>query len=264
MFISYFVVLNKKVLMKKFILLVMMSVGAQHIFAQGIFDKLKKATTSKDSSKNILSSIKSGGAGKGLTNDDIVSGLREALRVATDSTSKTLGSAGGYFKNEAIKIIMPAEALKAEKSLRSMGAGALVDKAILSMNSAAENAAGQVGAIFLTAIKQMTLTDGLNILRGNDHAATDFLKRTTTATLIERMRPVIELSLKQVNADKYWNQVFSKYNMFSQQKVETDLSNYVTGKALEGMFYNISLQEEKIRKDPAAQVTDILKKVFAK
>ena len=250
--------------MKKIILLLTIMLCVQNIFAQGILNKIKKATAGKDSSKSIFSSIKSGGAGKGLSNDDIVSGLREALRVATDSTSKTLGSAGGYLKNEAIKIIMPPEAVKAEKTLRSMGAGALVDKAILSMNTAAENAAGQVGAIFLTAIKQMTLTDGLNILRGNDHAATDFLKRTTTATLAEKMRPVIENSLKQVNADKYWNQVFSKYNMFSQQKVETDLSNYVTGKALEGMFYNISLQEAKIRKDPAAQVTDILKKVFAK
>ena len=250
--------------MKKLILLLVISVFVQNIFAQGIFDKIKKAATNKDSTKSILSSIKSGGSGKGLSNDDIVSGLREALRVATDSTSKTLGTAGGYFKNEAIKIIMPAEAIKAEKTLRSMGAGALVDKAILSMNSAAENAAGQVGEIFLTAIKQMTLTDGLNILRGKDNAATEFLKRTTTTTLTEKMRPVIESSLKQVNADKYWAQVFSKYNMFSQQKVETDLSNYVTGKALEGMFYNISLQEGKIRKDPAAQVTDILKKVFAK
>ena len=250
--------------MKKIFLLFVISVSVQNIFAQGIFDKIKKAATGKDSSKNILTSIKSGGAGKGLSNDDIVNGLREALRVATDSTSKTLGSAGGYFKNQAIKIIMPAEAVKAEKTLRNMGAGALVDKAILSMNTAAENAAGQVGAIFLTAIKQMTLTDGLNILRGNNNAATEFLKRTTTATLTEKMRPVIESSLRQVNADKYWNQVFSKYNMFSQQKVETDLSNYVTAKALEGMFYNISLEEAKIRKDPAAQVTDILKKVFGK
>ena len=250
--------------MKKIFLLFVISVSVQNIFAQGIFDKIKKAATGKDSSKNILTSIKSGGAGKGLSNDDIVNGLREALRVATDSTSKTLGSAGGYFKNQAIKIIMPAEAVKAEKTLRNMGAGALVDKAILSMNTAAENAAGQVGAIFLTAIKQLTLTDGLNILRGNNNAATEFLKRTTTATLTEKMRPVIESSLRQVNADKYWNQVFSKYNMFSQQKVETDLSNYVTAKALEGMFYNISLEEAKIRKDPAAQVTDILKKVFGK
>lgn len=249
--------------MKKIILLMIISASVQNIFGQGVFDKIKKVA-SADGNKAILGTSKSGNSGSGLTNTDIVSGFKEALRVATDSTAKTLGSAGGYFKNEAIKIIMPAEALKAEKTLRSMGAGALVDKAILSMNSAAENAAGQVGEIFLTAIKQMTVTDGLNILRGGDHAATDFLKKTTTATLTERMRPVIENSLKQVNADKYWKDVFSKYNMFSQQKVETDLSNYVTGKALEGMFYNISLQESKIRKDPAAQVTDILKKVFAK
>ncbi len=225
-----------------------------------MFDKIKKAA----GDKGILNTGKAGSSPTGLSNTDIVSGLKEALRVATDTTTKSLGAAGGYLKNEAIKIVMPAEALKAEKTLRTMGAAALVDKAILSMNTAAENAAGQVGEIFLSSIKQMTVTDGLNILRGGDHAATDFLKRTTTSTLMERMKPVIENSLKQVNADKYWKDVFSKYNMFSQQKVETDLSNYVTSKALEGMFYNIALQETKIRKDPAAQVTDILKKVFAK
>ena len=248
--------------MKTIFLLLFITIANVQAHAQGMFDKIKKAASS-GSTKEILSKSKSG-SGLGLSNADIVSGLKEALRVATDSTSKTLGSAGGYLKNEAIKIVMPAEALKAEKTLRSIGAGALVDKAILSMNSAAENAAGQVGEIFLTSIKQMTLTDGLNILRGGDNAATNFLKKTTTATLMERMKPVIESSLKQVNADKYWKDLFSKYNMFSQQKVETDLSNYVTSKALEGMFYNIALQETKIRKDPAAQVTDILKKVFAK
>ena len=248
--------------MKTIILLSFTTIANIQTHAQGMFNKIKKAASGTNS-KEILTTGKSG-SGLGLSNADIVSGLKEALRVATDSTSKTLGSAGGYLKNEAIKIVMPAEALKAEKTLRSIGAGALVDKAILSMNSAAENAAGQVGEIFLSAIKQMTLTDGLNILRGGDNAATNFLKRTTTATLMERMKPVIENSLKKVNADKYWKDVFSKYNMFSQQKVETDLSNYVTSKALEGMFYNIALQEAKIRKDPAAQVTDILKKVFAK
>ena len=247
--------------MKQIILLILIAVTNQQIQAQGMFNKIKKAA---ETNKGILSTGKSGNSALGLSNADIVSGLKEALRVATDTTTKTLSSKGGYLKNEAIKIVMPAEALKAEKTLRSIGAGALVDKAILSMNSAAENAAGQVGQIFLNSIKQMTVTDGINILRGGDHAATDFLKKTTTATLMERMHPVIENSLKQVNADKYWKDVFSKYNMFSQQKVETDLSNYVTSKALEGMFYNISLQETKIRKDPAAQVTDILKKVFAK
>jgi len=250
--------------MKQIVLLIFIAVTNQHLQAQGMFDKIKKAA---ESNKSILNSGKSGNSGNsalGLSNADIVSGLKEALRVATDTTTKTLSLAGGYLKNEAIKIVMPAEALKAEKTLRSSGAGALVDKAILSMNSAAENAAGQVGQIFVNSIEQMTVTDGINILRGGDHAATDFLRKTTTATLMERMRPIIENSLKQVNADKYWKDVFSKYNMFSQQKVETDLSNYVTSKALEGMFYNISLQETKIRKDPAAQVTDILKKVFAK
>ena len=246
--------------MKTIILFLFVAFANQNLQAQGMFDKIKKAAD--NGGKGILNTSKT--SGSSLSNTDIVSGLKEALRVATDSTTSTLGAAGGYLKNQAIKIVMPEEALKAEKTLRSIGAGALVDKAILSMNTAAENAAGQVGEIFLTSIKQMTVTDGLNILRGGDHAATDFLKRTTTSTLMERMKPVIENSLKQVNADKYWKDVFSKYNMFSQQKVETDLSNYVTSKALEGMFYNIALQETKIRKDPAAQVTDILKKVFAK
>jgi Protein of unknown function (DUF4197) len=252
--------------MKKVILLLTITIAAQQMFAQGILDKIKKAVKT-DSSKNILTTAKTASSkpgGAGLSNDDIVSGLRDALRVATDTTAKTLSAAGGYFKNEAIKIIMPAEAVKAEKTLRSMGAGALVDKAILSMNSAAENAATEVGPIFLTAIKQMTLTDGLSILRGGDNAATNFLKKSTTAALIEKMKPVIQASLQKVSADKAWTAVFSKYNMFSQQKVETDLTSYVTQKALDGMFYNISLQEQKIRKDPAAQVTDILKKVFGK
>ncbi len=249
--------------MKKLIPTLLIILITNLSFAQSILDKIKKATK-LDSSKNILTTIKNskGSSGAGLSNDDIVSGLKDALRVATDTTTKTLNAVGGYFKNEAIKILMPAEALKAEKTLRSMGAGSLVDKAILSMNSAAEDAAGQVGSIFVTAIKQMALTDGINILKGGDHAATDYLKKTTTTILTERMKPVIRASLQKVNAEKYWGAVFSKYNMFSQQKVDTDLTGYVTSKALEGMFYNISLQEKNIRKDPAAQVTDILKKVF--
>jgi Protein of unknown function (DUF4197) len=248
--------------MKKIILFSLITIAVQQSFAQGILDKIKK-TVKTDSSKNIINVIK-GKSDKGLSNDDIVSGLRDALRVATDSTSKTLSAAGGYLKNEAIKIVMPVEALNVEKTLRSVGAGALVDKAILSMNAAAEDAAGQVGGIFLTAIKQMTLTDGIAILKGNDHAATDYLNKTTTAILTERMRPVIQASLKKVNAEQYWEAVFSKYNMFSKQKIQTDLTTYVTEKALTGMFFKIAQEEQKIRKNPAAQVTDILKKVFGK
>ncbi len=249
--------------MKKILLFLMIAFAGYNSQAQGILGKLNKAL-GKDSSKisGITKGSSSVSSGTGLSNSDIVSGLRDALRVATDTTTKSLGKAGGFFKDQAIKILMPPEAVKVEKTLRSIGAGSLVDKAILSMNTAAESAAGDVGEIFLTAIKQMTLTDGLNILRGGDHAATDYLKKTTTAILVERMKPVIQSSLSKVKADKYWTDVFSKYNMISSQKVDTDLTSYVTGKALDGMFYNISLQEAKIRKDPAAQVTDILKKVF--
>lgn len=236
--------------------------------AQGIKGLIKKATT-KDSSgnssidklKNVIPGNKSGG---GLSNDDIVSGLKEALRVGTDSSSKKLSKLDGFFGDAAIKILMPQEAQNVEKKLRSIGMGSLVDKAILSMNRAAEDAASGVGNIFWTSIKQMSVTDGLQILRGGDFAATDYLKKTTTAELTEKFRPVIEASLTKVDATKYWKDVFSKYNMISANKVNTDLTAYVTEKALAGLFYNIGLEEQKIRKDPAAQVTDILKKVFGK
>ena len=130
------------------------------------------------------------------------------------------------------------------------------------MNRAAEDAAGGVGDIFWNSIKQMSINDGLRILRGGDFAATDYLKRSTTTELTEKFKPVIESSLKKTDATKYWNDVFTKYNMFSRDKINTDLTAYVTERALAGLFYNIGLEEQKIRKDPAAQVTGILKKVF--
>ena len=159
---------------------------------------------------------------------------------------------------------MPDEAKKAEKTLRQFGMGSLVDKAVLSMNRAAEDAAGGITNIFLDAIKGMTLTDGLSILRGGDFAATDYLKKNTTLQLTEKMRPVIEKSLAKTDATKYWKDVFTAYNTFSKQTVNTDISAYVTEKSMAGIFYSIGEEEQKIRKDPAAQVTDLLKKVFAK
>ncbi len=130
------------------------------------------------------------------------------------------------------------------------------------MNRAAEDAAGGVSAIFLNAIRKMTVTDGINILKGGDFAATEYLKKMTTAELNINMRPVIETSLSKVNATQHWNAVFTNYNKFSGKQVDTDLAAYVTSKALDGLFYAISLEEQKIRKDPAAQVSDLLKKVF--
>ena len=166
-----------------------------------------------------------------LSNDDIISGLKEALRVGTDSSTKKLSKLDGFFGDAAIKILMPEEAKKVEKTLRSLGMGSMVDKAILSMNRAAEDAASGVGDIFWTAIKGMSIKDGLQILRGGDFAATDYLKSVTTKELTEKFRPVIEAALVKVDATKYWKDVFTNYNRFSKDEVNTDLTAYVTERA---------------------------------
>ena len=237
--------------MKKILLLLSVAfISIQSISAQtlkGLFDKVTK--TAPASSGN-------------LSNDDIISGLKDALRVGTDSSAKRLSKLNGFFGDAAIKILMPEEAKKMERTLRNFGMGSLVDKAILSMNRAAEDAASGVGNIFWAAIKQMSIKDGLQILRGGDFAATDYLKSITTKELTEKFRPVIEASLVKVDATKYWKDVFSVYNKFSSKPVNTDLGAYVTSKAVEGIFYQVSLEEQKIRKDPVARVSDILKKVF--
>ena len=263
---TYFCLTHKKNIMKIFysaaIIATFSFTNAQ---AQGFGGLLKKVTQKDSTGKNTAGKILSGqasGTGTNLSNEDIISGLKEALRVGTDSSSKKLSKLDGFFGDAAIKILMPAEAQSVEKSLRSVGMGKLVDKAILSMNRAAEDAASGVANIFWNSIKQMNVTDGLQILRGGDFAATDYLKRMTTAELTTKFKPAIENSLTKTDATRYWNDVFMNYNKFSANKVNPDLTAYVTEKALAGLFYNISLQEQKIRKDPAAQVTGILKKVF--
>ncbi len=230
---------------------------------KGLLNKVtKKDTTTGKSVVENATSKSSTPTGNGLSNDNIINGLKEALRVGADSTTKKLSAANGFFGDAAIKILMPAEAQKVERTMRSMGMGSLVDKAVLSMNRAAEDAASGVGTIFWDAIKGMSVTDGLKILKGGDFAATDFLKASTTTTLTGKFKPVIETSLVKTDATKYWKDLFTTYNKFSITKVNTDLTAYVTERALSGLFLNIGLQEQKIRKDPAAQVTGILKSVF--
>ncbi len=250
-------------LMKKFTLVLLSVAFANILVAQGVLGKLNKAMKS-DSTSKILSGLGKKSGGGSLSNDDIIKGLKEALTVGTENSSKKLNAADGFFANAAIKILMPDEAKKAEKTLRQFGMGSLVDKAVLSMNRAAEDAAGGISTIFWDAIKGMTLTDGLSILRGGDFAATDYLKKNTSSQLTEKMRPVIEKSLAKVDATKYWKDVFTAYNKLSKTPVNTDISAYVTEKSMAGIFHSIGEEEQKIRKDPAAQVTDLLKKVFAK
>jgi len=192
----------------------------------------------------------------------IAAGLKEALTIGTQNSASRLSAVNGFFANAALKILMPPQAQKVESTLRNVGLGSVVDKAILSMNRGAEEAAKSATPIFVNAIKQMSITDAIGILRGGDFAATNYFKEKTTAALTSAFQPVITSSLKKVDATKYWGDVFTVYNRFSKEPVNTDLSAYVTQRAIDGIFHEVSLEEQKIRKDPAARVTDLLKTVF--
>jgi Protein of unknown function (DUF4197) len=208
----------------------------------------------------VLGSSKSG---SGLSNEDIVSGLKEALTVGAQNSANKLSEVNGFMGNAAIKVLMPDEVKKVESTLRSAGLGKLVDDAILSMNRAAEEASKSAAPIFVDAVKSMNVQDALGILRGNDSAATTYLKGKTWDPLTSAFKPVIDAALEKTGATKYWAAVFEAYNKIPlTKKVNTDLSNYVTGRALGGMFYQVALEEQSIRKNPAARVNDILKKVF--
>lgn len=197
-----------------------------------------------------------------LTTTEVVAGLKQALTIGAQNSSDKLSQVNGFFADAAIKILMPPEAKDVENTLRKVGLGSVVDKAILSMNRAAEDAAKSAAPIFIDAIKQMTITDALSILQGGDFAATNYFKQKTTGNLTAAFRPVINNALQKVDATKYWSDVFNVYNRFSSKKVDTDLGAYVTSRAIDGIFYQLGLEEQKIRKDPAARVTELLKKVF--
>lgn len=211
-----------------------------------------------ETAKGILNS-----SGSNLSNAEVVHGLKEALKVGTDTATFHLGLLNGFYKDDMIKILMPPEAENVEKTLRNMGLGSVVDKAVLSMNRAAEDASKYVGNIFLDAITQMTFKDAFAILNGDDMAATNYLKDKTSGNLTTAFTPIVSKSLEFTDATKYWKEIFTAYNRVSRNPVNTDLTAYVTQKALDGLFYHIGLEEQKIRKDPAARITDILRKVFA-
>lgn len=216
--------------------------------------------------KNILNTLQGSNNSQSgsLTNSQVVSGLKEALRIGANNAANKLSETDGFFRNAAVKILMPPEVAQVEKTLRSVGMGSIVDKAILSMNRAAEDAAKKAAPIFVDAITSMTLQDGFSILNGGQNAATNFLRGKTSAALSSAFRPVVQQSLEKVGATAMWKTVFTTYNKLPlvAKKVNPDLSSYVVERALEGMFYSIAQEELKIRTDPAAQVTNLLKQVF--
>jgi hypothetical protein len=211
----------------------------------------------------LLNKAKAAVSGGGLSTADISAGLKEALTNGTQKGTSALSQVDGFFANAALKILMPPEAQKVESTLRKMGFGKQVDDAILSMNRAAEDACKSAAPIFVNAIKQMSFQDALNILKGSDTAATGYLRSKTTADLTTAFRPVIQQSLEKVDATKYWNTLITTYNKIPFQKqINPDLGAYVTDKSLNGVFYQIAIEEKNIRQNPAARASDILKKVF--
>jgi hypothetical protein len=207
----------------------------------------------------------SGLLGQGLSSDDIVSGLKDALSKGTQKSTDKLSAVDGFFKDAAVKILFPPEAAKMESTLRNAGFGPQVDKAILDINRAAEDASKSAATIFMNAIKGMSVSDGIGILRGSDTAATAYLRKSTSGQLTAAFLPVITNSLEKTGATSSWKTVVDAYNKIPlHKKVNPDLPAYTTQKALDGVFFYVAIEEKNIRKNPAAQADDLLKKVFGK
>lgn len=239
--------------MKKIITLaIATTVLAASSQAQGLKGLIKKAT---DVAKT--------GTTSGLTTDEVGKGLKEALSIGVKKGAEQLSNVDGFLGNAAVKILLPPEAQKVEQKLRALGFNKQVDDAIISMNRAAEDAAKSAAPIFVNAITSMSITDAFGILKGGDTAATSYLKSKTTTPLTAAFAPVIDSSLAKVGASQLWSALFNKYNQLPfTKKVNPDLKGYVTDRALSGMFYQVAQEEAKIRKNPAAQTTELLKKVF--
>lgn len=239
--------------MKKIVFIVAILCN-QTVEAQKFGDLLKKA------SNMALPST------SGLSTDEIAGGLKEALQNGVQTGTAKLSSPGGFLENAALKIIMPPEAQKIESTLRRLGFNKLMDDMIVSMNRAAEDACKTAVPIFTTAIKEMTITDGINILRGNDTSATSYLRTKTNMALTQSFSPVIKSSLDKVNATQYWEKIITTYNSVPLigKKMNPDLIAYVTDKSLSGMYTEIATREKDIRANPAARTSALLQKVFTK
>ena len=199
-----------------------------------------------------------------LAEGDISSALKEALTIGISNGSAEASKVDGFFKNELIKIIVPPEAQKVAVALRKMGLGSEVDKFTLSLNRAAEDAAKKSKPIFVKAISSMTIPDALTILKGQDDAATQYLRKTTNDELYKTFFPVVDSTLNLNKATEHYANIVKIYNDLPLvKKVNPNLKEYATQKTIDGLYVLIAQEEKKIRLDPAARATDLLKRVFS-
>lgn len=204
------------------------------------------------------------GTGGGVTETEAAGGIKEALSQGLVKAVLQLNKEDGFFKDALYKVLLPPDAKKIENTLRDLGMGKMVDKAILQINRAAEDAAGYAKPIFVDAIKSMTIADAIGLVKNGDTSATHFFRVKTTDKLIAAFSPVIKSSLDKLDATKYYTDVVNTYNNFPTtfKKINPDLPSHVTGKAVDALFDLVSKEEQNIRQNIAARTTDLLRKVF--
>lgn len=200
----------------------------------------------------------------GITNEQIAAGLKEALQNGISNQVTTLAVQDGFFKNEMVKILLPEELQKVDRTLRNIGLSNLADEGLKVLNRAAEDAVGEAIPIFADAITGMTIVDAKNILLGDKNSATLYLKSVTSAALYQKFNPIINNSFKKVGADKIWTDLITRYNNLPlTADVNPDLTDYVTNEALKGVFTMVAVEEIEIRANVAKRTSDLLKRVFA-
>lgn len=248
--------------MKKITLLLGVLSFSLCVSAQTTTKKKKSGGLGKILTDVITTTTQTGGGI--LSNDDIASGLKEALAVGISTGSELASKNDGFFLNPKIKIPLPPDVQKIESTLRSIGLGGEVDKFVLALNRGAENASKAAKPIFISAIKNLTFSDVISIFKGEKNAATNYLRKSTNDALVTAFMPSVDSSLAQTQATAMYSGIATKYNTlpFIPKKINPDLKGYATQKAVDGLFYLVEQEEIKIRENPIARTTEILKKVF--
>ncbi len=220
--------------------------------------------TSCDELQNVVNTLPQGDTGGGISAAMMGNGLRQALDFGIDKQVTKLTQKDGFYKNELVKILLPAELQKVDQTLRDIGLGSLADDGIKVLNRAAEDAVKEATPIFVDAVKGITFNDAKNILVGADDSATNYLKARTNTALYNKFNPVIQNSFSKVGADQIWSNIINKYNTIPfVNKVNPDLTDYVTNQALEGVYKMISVEEKQIRTKVSSRTTTLLQQVFA-
>ena len=234
-----------------------------NILSAFLFVSLLLAGCTASQVQQTIDGVLGSTTGAPLTQGEVANGLKEALTVGISKGADLASQTDGFYKNSLIRIPFPPEVQRVETRLRQIGLGGEVDKFILSLNRGAEDAAKSAKPIFISAIRNLTIQDAWGILRGDKNAATEYLRRTTTDQLTNAFQPVMQASLDQVNATRYYGEIITRYNQIPLvQKVNPDLEAYATQKAIDGLFLLIEQEEANIRENPVARTTELLRRVF--